>query len=201
MKKATIIAFCGIVCLVIGFFIGRSTIKTEAEIKYIPGKTISGSESNNQFESVKEEIPNKPLLPTKIIEIQYKDTGRIKTITETKYMYQVVDTAAIIEDYIKKRTYAIPAFNNTEQGKLLLYPVVQYNKLTGIDYLFTPMQKQTNTYLQKTWQPFISASYSTLNYVGIGGGVFYHNLGFEYQYQKSLGSQSNGHLFGVKYKF
>lgn len=201
MKKVTIIAFCRIVCLVIGFFIGRSTIKTETEIKYIPGKTIYGSVSNNQFESVKEEIPNKPLLPTKIIEIQYKDTGRIKTITETKYMYQVVDTAAIIEDYIKKRTYAITAFNNTEQGKLLLYPVVQYNKLTGIDYLFTPMQKQTNTYLQKTWQPFISASYSTLNYVGIGGGMFYHDIGIEYQYQKSLGSQSNGHLFGVKYKF
>lgn len=201
MKKATLIVLCGIVCLVIGFFIGRSTIKTETEIKYIPGKTISGSVSNNQFESVKEEIPNKPLLPTKIIEIQYKDTGRIKTITETKYMYQVVDTAAIIEDYIKKRTYAITAFDNTEQGKLLLYPVVQYNKLTGIDYLFTPMQKQTNTYLQKNWQPFISASYSTLNYVGIGGGVFYHNLGFEYQFQKSLGSQGNGHLFGVKYQF
>lgn len=201
MKKATLIVLSGIVCLIIGFFIGRSTIKTETEIKYIPGKTISGSVSNNQFESVKEEIPNKPLLPTKIIEIQYKDTGRIKTITETKYMYQVVDTAAIIEDYIKKRTYAITAFDNTEQGKLLLYPVVQYNKLTGIDYLFTPMQKQTNTYLQKTWQPFISASYSTLNYVGIGGGIFYHNLGFEYQYQKSLGSQGNGHLFGVKYGF
>lgn len=201
MKKATLIVLCGIICLIIGFFIGRSTIKTETEIKYIPGKTISGSVSNNQFESVKEEIPNKPLLPTKIIEIQYKDTGRIKTITETKYMYQVVDTAAIIEDYIKKRTYAITAFDNTEQGKLLLYPVVQYNKLTGIDYLFTPMQKQTNTYLQKTWQPFISASYSTLNYIGIGGGIFYHNLGFEYQYQKSLGSQSNGHLFGLKYGF
>lgn len=201
MKKIILKVLCGIVCLVIGFFIGRSTIKTETEIKYIPGKTISGSVSNNQFESVKEEIPNKPLLPTKIIEIQYKDTGRIKTITETKYMYQVVDTAAIIEDYIKKRTYAITAFDNTEQGKLLLYPVVQYNKLTGIDYLFTPMQKQTNTYLQKTWQPFISASYSTLNYVGIGGGIFYHNLGLEYQYQKSLGSQSNGHLFGAKYKF
>ncbi|SBV94797.1 conserved exported hypothetical protein [uncultured Dysgonomonas sp.] len=201
MKKIILIVLCGIVCLVIGFFIGRSTIKTETEIKYIPGKTISGSVSNNQFESVKEEIPNKPLLPTKIIEIQYKDTGRIKTITETKYMYQVVDTAAIIEDYIKKRTYAITAFDNTEQGKLLLYPVVQYNKLTGIDYLFTPMQKQRNTYLQKIWQPFVSASYSTFNYIGVGGGIFYHNLGFEYQYQKSLGSQDNGHLFGVKYKF
>lgn len=202
MRKYILIALFSFVAgSIIFFFIGRSTIKTETEIKYIPGETVSGSVSNNQFESVKEEIPNKPLLPTKIIEIQYKDTGRIKTITETKYMYQVVDTAAIIEDYIKKRTYAITAFDNTEQGKLLLYPVVQYNKLTGIDYLFTPMQKQTNTYLQKTLQPFISASYSTLNYIGIGGGMFYHDIGIEYQYQKSLGSQSNGHLFGLKYKF
>lgn len=192
---------CGIVCLIIGFFIGRSTIDSEPKKEYIKGETVTGSVSPTQFEPIKEEKLNKPLLPTKIIEIQYKDTGRIKTITETKYMYQVVDTAAIIEDYIKKRTYAITAFDNTEQGKLLLYPVVQYNKLTGIDYLFTPMQKQTNTYLQKTWQAFISASYSTLNYVGIGGGIFYHNLGFEYQYQKSLGIQGNGHLFGAKYKF
>ncbi|NDW19281.1 hypothetical protein D0T53_10190 [Dysgonomonas sp. 216] len=199
---------------IIFFLVGRSSIKIGTEVHYVQGETISGSVSNNQFEPVKEEKPDKPLLPTKEIEVQYRDTGSIRTITDIKYVYQVVDTAAIIEDYILKRSYILTAFDNKEHGKLLLYPTVQYNKLTGMDYSFTPMQKQKNTYLQKVWQPFISGSYSTLDYVGLGGGVFYHNLGFEYQYNIDIRNKpivipvvddyfkrGNYHWFSGKYKF
>lgn len=215
MRKYLLIALLSFVAgIIIFFFVGRSAIKTETEISYVPGETVSGSVSNNLFEPVKEEKPDKPLLPTKEIEIQYRDTGSVKTITETKYLIQIVDTAAIIADFILKRSYSITAFDNKEQGKLLLYPTVQYNKLTGMDYDFTPIQKQKNTYLQKVWQPFVSGSYSTLDYLGLGGGVFYHNLGFEYQYNIDIRSKpvalpvvdnyfkrGNYHWFSGKYKF
>lgn len=38
-------------------------------------------------------------------------------------------------------------------------------------------------------QFFILASYSTLNYIEIGGRIFDHDI------KKSLGNQNNGHLF------
>lgn len=193
MKKSTLIVLCGIVCLVIGFFIGRSSIDSEPKKEYIKGETLTGSVSPTQFEPIKEEKPDNPLLPF----IQYRDTGSVR--------YMPIDSVAyaklVIADYELKRTYRLTAFDNKTQGKLELFPVIQYNKLSALDYNFTPVIERQTIYKTKVWQPFISASYSTLNYIGIGGGIFYHNLGFEYQYQKSLGSQSNGQLFGVKYKF
>lgn len=193
MKKSTLIVLCGIVCLVIGFFIGRSSIDSEPKKEYIKGEMLTGSVSPTQLEPIKEEKPDKSLLPF----IQYRDTGSVRFIP--------IDSAAyaklVIADYELKRTYKLTAFDNKTQGKLDLFPVIQYNKLSALDYNFTPIIERQTIYKTKVWQPFVSASYSTFNYIGIGGGIFYHNLGFEYQYQKSLGSQSNGHLFGVKYKF
>ena len=171
--------------LVIGFFIGRSTIDTITKTEYIKSEKVTGSVSPAQFEPIKEETPD----------IQYRDTGSVK------YINRPVDTAGIIADWELKRTYKLTAFDNKTQGKLELFPVIQYNKLSALDYYFTPVIERQTIYKTKVLQPFISGSYSTLNYVGIGGGVFYHNLGLEYQYQKSLGSQSDGHTFGLKYKF
>lgn len=185
MKKASLIALFGIVCLVIGFFIGRSTIDTKTKIEYVRGQKVTGSVSPTQFEPIKEERPV----------VQYRDTGSVK------YINRPVDTAAIIADWELKRTYKLTAFDNKTQGKLELFPVIQYNKLSALDYNFTPVIERQTIYKTKVWQPFGSVSYSTLNYVGIGGGIFYHNLGFEYQYQKSLGNQSDAHTFGLKYKF
>ena len=191
MKKATTIILFGLFCMVIGIFIGRSFIDYEPKKEYIKGETVTGSVSPTQFEPIKEEKSDKPLLPF----IQYRDTGSVR--------YMPIDSAAyaklVIADYELKRTYKLTAFDNKTQGKLDLFPVIQYNKLSALDYNCTPaIERQTIT---KIWQPFMSASYSTLNYIGLGGGIFYHDIGIEYQYQKSLGNQSNGHTFGLKYKF
>lgn len=193
MKKIILIVLCGIGCLIIGFFIGRSSIDSEPKKEYIKGEMLTGSVSPTQFGPIKEEKPDKPLLPF----IQYRDTGRVR--------YMPIDSAAyaklVIADYELKRTYKLTPFDNKTQGKLELFPVIQYNKLSALDYNFTPVIERQTIYKAKVWQPFVSASYSTLNYIGVGGGIFYHDIGIEYQYQKSLGSQSNGYLLGVKYKF
>lgn len=187
MKKAIIISFFLIIGLVIGYFIGSATIDTETKIEYIKGETMNGSVSPTQFIPIKEEKPY----------IQYRDTGSVK--------YRPIDSAAyakqVIADYELKRRYSLIAFDNKTQGKLELSPVIQYNRLSALDYNFTPIVERQTIYKTKVWQPFVSASYSTLNYIGIGSGFFYHKLGFEYQYQKSLGNQSNGHLFSGKWKF
>lgn len=191
MKKHTIIGLLLVTCLItfiVGFYIGRSADEDDIKTRYKKGETISGSVNNVQLSPVKEEIPEQPILP-------------IKPIIKEKIVVQVVDTAAIIAEYEKKRTYTLTAFDNKEYGKLQLYPILQYNRLVGLDYDFTPMVRETTIRQNKIWQPFVSASYSTLDYVSIGGGIFYYRLGFEYQYQISLGNKINGHFFGMKYKF
>ncbi|MBF0651062.1 hypothetical protein IR083_19790 [Dysgonomonas sp. GY75] len=201
MKNVSIITLAVAACIT-GFFIGRSTVDTNPVTKYIKGETITGSVSPTQFEPVKEEKPDKPLLPM----IQYRDTGS----TKIKYVNLPVDTAAIIADWELKRTYKLTAFDNRTQGKLELFPVVQYNRLMALDYNFTPMIERQTIYKTKVWQPFLSASYSTLDYVGLGGGLFYHNSGFEYQYNIDVkrkpfagdcSGRGNYHWFSGKYMF
>jgi hypothetical protein len=174
-----------IIGLVIGFFGGRSSIDTTNKMEYIPGETVTGSVSPTQFEPIKEEKPD----------IQYRDTGSIK------YVNLPADTAAIIADWELKRTYKLTAFDNKTQGKLELFPVIQYNRLSALDYNFTPMIERQTISKTKVWQLFLSGSYSTLGYIGVGGGMFYHNIGVEYQYQIDYQSGNTGHLIGGIYKF
>lgn len=61
-----------------------------------------------------------------------------------------------------------------------------------------PIQKVIEK--KRKFEPFVSASYSTLDIVGVGGGFFYNNLGSEYQYQRSF-ENKYGHLIGVKVNF
>jgi hypothetical protein len=50
---------------------------------------------------------------------------------------------------------------------------------------------------EEAWIPFVSASYSTTGRAGIGGGMFYHDVGIQARYFPS------GREFdlGVMYKF
>lgn len=47
--------------------------------------------------------------------------------------------------------------------------------------------------------PYTSISYSTLNYIGMGGGIFYHNLGLGAKYVTDF--KQKGVEFELKYKF
>ena len=195
-KIGILLSFLIILALFGGIFIGRKTVNTKTKIEYIKQEPVFGSIDDNQLVPIKVEVPTLPYLPVRIDTV-YKDSIQ----TEIKYIVQRVDTAAIIADYILKRSYNITAFDSKELGTLKLFPTVQYNQLLGLDYEFTPVLKQMTIYKEKVWQPFLSGSYSTLNYINFGVGVFYHDLGFEYQFQKDIGYKNNGHLFGLKYKF
>lgn len=174
----TILTVMILLALIIGFFIGRSSINAKTDIKYVKGETV-----RDWF----------PILTP----------FKVSTPSDPIYKYKentaIVDTAAIINDWITKRDYKQTLFDNNN-GKLDIDFSVQYNKPFDFGYSFTPIYKQLPP-REKVWQPFASASYSTLNYVSVGGGIFYHNLGFEYQYQKDFRYNNTGHSFGVKYKF
>lgn len=181
MKNTLPFIFSAIIGFSLGFFIGRSTIPTETEVKYVKGET-----ARDWFPIL---TPFKVTKPSDPIYLRDSLTDK-------------VDTAAIIADWILKRDYKQTLFDNNN-GKLDIDFSVQYNKPFDLRYSFTPIQKETTIYKESVWQPFVSASYSTLNYIGVGGGFFYHNLGIEYQFQKDFryNDTDTGHSIGVKYKF
>ena len=189
MKDCKIWIFLCILCLVIGFLSGRKTMTAKETIKYIPGEAVRG---NVNIPDPVESIPDNPIFPTK------PDTVYIENV---QYVFQVVDTAAIIADYIVQREYTPVLFDNPTAGKLSLSATVQYNKLENLRYEFFPIVKEVTKYRERVWTPYVSGSINTFNQVGIGGGLFYHDIGVDFSYIRDLNENKTGYGVGLRYKF
>jgi len=173
----------------IGFLVGRSKETSVDRTEYIKENPITDTVTN--IAPVSEEKPAVPVLPIR------RDTI---CLYNNIYVHESVDTAAIIVEYELNRKYEVPLFDN-QYGKLDLTLNTQYNKLGDISYTFLPVRTIQYVSVKKAWQPFVAGSYSTLNIVGIGAGLFYHDFGLEYQFQYALPTNQRGHQFGLKWKF
>ncbi|MDR2004873.1 MAG: hypothetical protein LBQ74_17770 [Prevotella sp.] len=175
---------------VIFFFVGRSTIEVKTETKFVKGKTISDTVY------IPAPYAEKKAGKDKLVPVYKEDTSG----KETSELDTVKSKEATIQDWNLERKYANLVFDN-ENGKFLYDITVKNNKLSNFSYTFTPVHKVTTSTRGKIFQPFISGSYSTFGYVGIGGGVFYHKLGIEYQYQLDYKNGNTGHMVGGKWRF
>lgn len=172
-----------IILLVVSFALGfwLRGLKSQ-DVKYVTLPAVSGSAKIDTPKTVqKHDISSLPITYWK------HDTVPIHP-----------DTAAIIAEFLKEKTYDLTLFDDKEKGKLEVKPVLQFNSLSSLDYTYTPIQKVIEK--KRKFEPFVSASYSTLDIVSVGGGIFYNNLGLEYQFQRSFDNKY-GHLLGVKIKF
>ena len=160
------------ILILLGISIGRWSIEPIKEVEYIKGKIIHDTIKNPVPYRV--EVPANPVLLTK------SDTIRVPGQPEK--IIQVVDTAQVLAEFIKKNSYKETLFDNDTLGKLVVEPIVQYNKLQSIPYSFTPIYKQITIERKKIFTPFISASVNTLGMIGIGGGTYINNIGFELKY-------------------
>lgn len=186
---ATLLAF------VLGFFIGRSNSKivTETKIEHRKGDPIRDTfYLPEPYEVVKHKVDIK-YLPSKA-DTFYRD----KKI----YVSESIDTSKIIEQFASENKYRQTLFDNDTLGKFTLHTSVQYNQLKSTAYNFTPVYKVVTKKVEKknTFTPFLSASYNTLNYAGVGGGLFIKNVGIEYKYLNNLKGHT-GHEGGIKIKF
>ena len=181
-----VLIFAILVAFLTGFFVGRGKVRTETKVERIEGKTVREAVPVPKVHT--SYIPKIYFLPT-ITDTIYKEGG--ETIV------QRVDTALIIEEYIKRNIYQFTAFDN-ENGKLDVEQSIQYNELKEFNYTFTPIQMYTTVTQKPIFEPFVSFGYNTLQQANIGGGFFYHNIGIEYNY---ILSNTNGHYLGIKYKF
>lgn len=184
MKKETLYIIYTIIGFIAGFIIGRQSFEDEQSVRYIKGETIE--------KIVEIPIPYKIEIPAQPMYLYKKaDTIFSSTIEE-------IDTAAILNDWITKKSYKQNLFDN-QYGKLSIDASVQYNQLESLKYNFTPLQKEVSIIKQQTWMPYVGISYNTLNYVGIGGGIFYHNVGIGAKYVTDFNKK--GFDFELKYKF
>ncbi len=185
-----------LIALTVGFFIGRATLATNEKVRHVVGKQTTGSvyvdfKVGKQLKEFKTDISDLPL-------VFWKTDTVVKE--NSVYLKQEIDTVKILEDFLLKRDYSFNVFND-DKGKLDVKQTIQFNRLQSFDYTFTPIQKEITRTSERLFVPFVSASFSTLNYVGAGGGVFIKDLGLEYNYLYNNLNKSNGHLFSLKYKF
>lgn len=178
-----------LIACIASFFLGRLTIKDKEIVKYVKGETVVKTIEVPKY--IYETIPSKPVFKTKTDTLY---------VNEKEVIVQTVDTQAIIRDYIAEREYRFNVFDN-EYGKMDIDQTIQYNELRRFDYSFTPNQKVITKETKKIIVPFVSASYNTFNTIGIGGGIFYHNIGIEYQYMRDVKYGIDGHGVGIKVKF
>ena len=207
MKKYLKIAIV-VVAFVVGFFLGRKTIDVEEKVTFVKGETIHDTIVINEPTFV--EIPATPKY------IYKYDTIVVDNI---QYISEKVDTGAIIQDYILMRTYEYNVFNSPTLGKIDVKQQIGYNKLLSFDYTYTPMTKQITRNRERLINPFITGGYSTNSNILLGGGLYYKNVGIEYNMNISIkqnyklndfGSQQiidilndnrNYHTFKLNYKF
>ena len=168
----------------IGFIIGRKTIDTKEVVRYIKDEPVSGFFSD--LIPIKEALPEHPELPL------LRDTLYIEKIVKSK-----VDTAAIINDYITSREYNPVLFDN-QLGKLSLSAIVQYNKLSELNYEFTPVCKEVTKYRLPTWQPYVGTSYNTFNQISFVAGTFFKKSAIEFQYISDFKRKQG---FGIAFKY
>lgn len=179
---------------IFGFFMGRGEEQIIQDIRYVKGDTIRDSVPKYILVPAKSSKPDKPKLPMR------RDTFYLPGQNVPHYVTEKVDTGAIIDEFITKNEYNTTLFDNQTNGKMVVNSTVQYNKLSGMDYTFTPIHKETTIIKKKTFTPFVTGSYNTFGQVGAGGGIYYHNLGGSVKYLHDLKSKT-GYEFGLHIKF
>jgi hypothetical protein len=209
---AYIVAIIGI--LLLGFYLGRTTIKNnipETIVKYTKGEKIT--------DSIPYPVPVNTIRPidTANIIMQcvkngiYYELFPEKTITEYIEITKE-DTSKILEDWATKRIYSEKLFDSDTIGSCIVNATVQYNRLSLLEYTYTPVIKQTiiNSNKIKLFSPFIGGGFvliPTKNYINMGlnidGGFFIkEKYGVKLQYGHMFDIERNN-IFGASfiYKF
>lgn len=193
MNKYKYYIALAIASLVVGFYLGRQSVEIKTTTKVVNGKTIK------KLVPIEQLVPIDVSMPTQVTYIERKSNGdTIYTVTPKDPTESLKN---VLNDWNLKRVYANTVFNDSIYGRFDYKATVQFNKIGSFEYEFTPVKTVITKEKKHILQPFVSASYSTIDIIGVGGGFFYHDLGFEVLYNKNYINGNNGLSFGIKYKF
>ena len=123
----------------------------------------------------------------------FKEIVRIDTITNIA----IVDTLAILRDYIAIKNYSYTLFNN-EYGKLTLDQKTQYNSIVQTSYNYEPIKRVESKL--KRWQLLVGAGYNTDNYIGPSVGIIYKDIGIIGGYKVGIDTKNSVVDIGIMYR-
>ena len=183
--------FVVVISGIVGFFIGRSN-EIEITTKWIKGETIHDT------------VPIEKLVTKYVIVpelLSYVEKKKDTTIITTKPINKDSAISETVKDWNLERVYKDYLFKSDTLGTLEYNINVQYNRIKSFSYNYTPIYKEVTKERKRTFIPYISASYSTFNIVGIGLGTYYNNLGVgaEYQYNYDLQKKGLNLQFSIKF--
>ena len=199
--QIAVIAIVAALLFGLGFFIGRKKdpdVVIKTEIKYVELPPVHDTISNP--------VPYKVVAPADSANIILSciKSGRFaelfpKSNPDTVYITKE-DTAAVLKDWATERLYCETLFDSDTLGRFKFDAKVQYNKLEKFDYVFTPIQKQTEKTIRVTrkFLPYAGAGVGTNSSVIAQGGMFFHqDAGFavQYNYNWQLKQHSGSALF------
>ena len=172
-----------ILALPVVFFIGRSSLKitekTVVEWKSMP--TISVS------------ITPHP------VGVSIPDVPQLLYLTDTVTQMQIVDTAAILADWILKREYAGRVINDST-GTVDYSATIQYNQLQHFVFDYTPIQRieTTTKTIERKFIPFILVGGNSAGFGQVEAGALIGNFGLSVE----VGSNVQGITYlGGKFGF
>lgn len=181
----------GIVSGIIGFFVGRSN-DIKITTKFIYGKTI-------HIDVPKEKLVTKYVIVPKVL--SYVEKQRDTTYITSNPINKDSATVETVKDWNLDRVYKDYLFKSDTLGTLGYDIHVQYNRIKSFSYNYTPIVKEVTKERKRTFIPYVSASYSTFNILGVGLGTYYYNLGIgaEYQYNYDLQKKGLNLQFSIKF--
>ena len=183
--------FVVVISGIVGFFIGRSN-EIETTTKWIKGETIHDT------------VPREKLVTKYVIVpelLSYVEKKKDTTIITTKPINKDSAISETVKDWNLERVYKDYLFESDTLGTLEYNINVQYNRIKSFSYNYTPIYKEVTKERKRTFIPYVSASYSTFNIVGIGLGTYYHKLGVGAEYQYNYDLQKKGLNMHVSIKF
>jgi hypothetical protein len=174
--KTTLIITSALAALAAGFYLGRRSVEvteiTTVEYQAMPTVSVSVAPEPLRFAV--------PELPQWLY------------FTDTVTRQQIIDTAAIIDDWILCREYGGRLINDTT-GTVDYFATVQYNRLQNIALDYTPTQRTvtiTRT-IQPRFTPFILVGANTAGFGQAEAGVLFHRWGGSIEF----GTNFSGHNY------
>ena len=196
-----VIIIAALLCFWLGYYIrGKKEpdVIIKTEVKYVELPPI--------HDTIPNPVPYKVVVPTDTADIirNCVESGKFadlfpKQPGDTVFITKE-DTAAVVKDWATERLYAETLFDVDTLGRCDVNAKVQYNRISSLDYTFTPIQKQTEitTRTVRKFLPYAGAGLATNGSVLAQGGMFIKEdagFGLQYNYNWQLNQHSGAAMF------
>jgi hypothetical protein len=187
MKNVKWILIVIVAALCAGYFLGKSSVKvketTTVEYRNMPAVHVA--------------IDAPPALSVRIPAVP-----QFIWRTDTVIGVSVIDTAAIIDDWLLQRAYGGRLVEDST-GTIDYSATVQYNQLQNISLDYQPIQRTITTtkVITERWAPFLFVGGNSAGYATVEGGIFINKYGFSAELGQNIFRNERyiGGKFGMKF--